>query len=181
VQVAKYILRPQLLAEIGSEMEDHQTMRRMWPPEARTPHFLQFIRDQYDQTQQAAIEVSHLVHDLRHVCRSLGSEDPVLCCCLMHEKRLLLHNAHDTSQVRLSSQALLNRLGIKIRNQPSGIATGAARTNGARVMTDMIDCFVCCCRLQHVTWASMLRPTWRTPAWPSCLLCSSRGRQVQPL
>jgi len=63
VQVAKYILKPQLLAEIGSEMEDHQTMRRMWPPEARTPQFLQFIRDQYDQTQQAAIEVLHLVHD----------------------------------------------------------------------------------------------------------------------
>ncbi|KAL0032313.1 hypothetical protein WJX79_004546 [Trebouxia sp. C0005] len=58
MKVAKYILRPQLLAEIGSEMEDHQTMRRMWPPEARTPQFLQFIRDQYDQTQQAAIEIA---------------------------------------------------------------------------------------------------------------------------
>ncbi len=87
VQVAKYILRPQLLAKIGSEMEDHQTMRRMWPPEARTPQFLQFIRDQYDQTQQAAIEVLHLVRDLHHVCWNLRSEGPVLCCCLMHEKR----------------------------------------------------------------------------------------------
>ncbi|KAL0034221.1 hypothetical protein WJX77_004006 [Trebouxia sp. C0004] len=58
MKVGKYILRPQLLAEIGAEMEDHQTMRRMWPPEARTPQFLQFIRDQYDQTQQAAIEIA---------------------------------------------------------------------------------------------------------------------------
>jgi hypothetical protein len=70
VKVAKYILKPQLLAKIGAEMEDHQTMRRMWPPEARTPQFLQFIRDQYDQTQQAAIEVLRLVHGLRHVCRN---------------------------------------------------------------------------------------------------------------
>jgi len=70
VKVAKYILKPQLLAKIGAEMEDHQTMRRMWPPEARTPQFLRFIRDQYDQTQQAAIEVLRLVHGLRHVCRN---------------------------------------------------------------------------------------------------------------
>lgn len=72
--MAKYILKPRLLAEIGEEMEDHQTMRRMWPPEARTPQFLQFIRDQYDQTQQAAIEVWHLVHGLSHVCRDLGEQ-----------------------------------------------------------------------------------------------------------
>ena len=38
-------------------MEAHQTMRHMWPPEARTKEFVHFIRDQYDPTQQAAIEV----------------------------------------------------------------------------------------------------------------------------
>lgn len=52
-QVSKYILRPQLLAEIGT---NHDAIRRMWPAEASTPPFLDFIRKQYDPTQSAAIE-----------------------------------------------------------------------------------------------------------------------------
>lgn len=73
-------------------------------------------------------------------------------------------------------------VAIWVRSQDLGIAAGAACTKGADVcITDMVACCVCCCRLQRVTWARTLRPTWRTPVWPCCLLCSSRGRQVQPL
>ena len=52
-QVSKYILRPQLLADIGTNQD---AIRRMWPSEASTPAFLDFIRKQYDPTQSAAIE-----------------------------------------------------------------------------------------------------------------------------
>ena len=38
-------------------MHGHQTIRHMWPHEARSNEFLEFLRKEYDAAQQAAIEV----------------------------------------------------------------------------------------------------------------------------
>ncbi|KAK9824183.1 hypothetical protein WJX72_008399 [[Myrmecia] bisecta] len=55
MEVLKYILQPQLLAESVLAKE---VVQRMWPPEAAHKPFIDYLHSQYDYTQLGAIEVA---------------------------------------------------------------------------------------------------------------------------
>jgi hypothetical protein len=57
--LVKYILKPQLLKQIAAPFEQDPLLKsRMWPTQARTQRFIQYLRAQYDVGQLTAIEMA---------------------------------------------------------------------------------------------------------------------------
>ena len=67
LQVADYILQPQLLADIGHKLTPDQ-LHQMWPKEA-TERFRDAVARKYDPTQFQAIQVS------RHSCCTMSAAE----------------------------------------------------------------------------------------------------------
>ena len=134
-------------------MRGHDTIRHMWPSEASTEAFVNFIRREYDATQQAAIEVCNLLQN-------------VPCNATVLTWQSCLHVLHDYSKGKIAVQLFKIYLGhmstlvLRCGNATCQAAQCLSGLN-ALCMLQAVQCNVYCIELcasqPYTSWYSSER------------------------